>query len=72
MATIYKAIEIKFEIVGFETYGQADDGSVYNRKTGRQIHSVLNNGSVGFWFGKKFRPATKIRKRVIKQSDCPF
>jgi hypothetical protein len=71
MITIHKPIEIKFEIVGFETYGQADDGKVYNIKTSREIHSVLNNGSIGFWFGRKFRTASKIRKRLIKD-DCPF
>ena len=71
MVTIHKPIEIKFEIVGFETYGQTNDGSVYNIKTGRQIRSVLNNGSVGFWFGRKFKSTSSIRKRLIK-NDCPF
>ena len=71
MPTIYKPIEIKFEIVGFETYGQAVDGKVYNMKTSREIRSVINNGSIGFWFGKKFRVASKLRKRLII-NNCPF
>jgi hypothetical protein len=49
---------------------------MFNVKTGREIRKRSNNGSIGYWIGKKFLiihkdGSSKILEKITK-IDCPF
>jgi len=66
MTSITYTIEIKWEIKGFESYGFGTDKNLYNLKTGRRLQQSYNSGSIGYWFGKKFKTLTSLKKLLYK------
>ena len=74
MITITKHIEIKWLISGINGYGFGSDKQLYNLNTGRRIKQTMNCSSIGFWFGKKFITASKIKTLLYKPAKefMPF
>ena len=74
MQSITKHIEIVWLINSIDGYGFGDDKQLYNIKTGRKIKQSMNCCSIGFWIGKKFITASKIKTMLIKpiKQNCPF
>lgn len=74
MESISKTIEIKWHINGYETYCFGVDKILYNLKTNRELKQCLNNGSIGYWFGKKFMTLKSIKPLLYKKKEniCPF
>jgi hypothetical protein len=72
--TITIEINIKFEIINIPHYGFGNDNNCYNLKSGRKIKQCYNNGSIGYWFGRKFYSLKAIRPLLYKPSKfkCPF
>lgn len=72
--TINCAIEIRWMIAGFDSYGFGTDKKLYNLKTGRALRQSYNSRSIGYWIGKKFYSLNKL-KPLLKKADkinCPF
>ena len=74
MQSITYTIEIKFKVRGFKSYGFGADKNLYNLRTGRRLNQSYNSGSIGYWFGKKFKTLTSLRKLLYKPKKeyCPF
>ena len=74
MQSITKHIEIIWMINGIDGYGFGSDKQLYNIKTERKIKQSMNCCSVGFWIGKKFITASKIKTMLIKHTkqNCQF
>lgn len=66
MSTIHITIRITWYIKGFESYGFGTDKNLYNLKTGRRLRQSYNSGSIGYWFGKKFKTLTSLRTLLYK------
>lgn len=66
METITVIHRIKWKIKGFENYGFSEDKNLYNLKTGRKIKQSYNSGSIGYWFGKKFKTLTSLKVLIYK------
>lgn len=63
---IYKSIEIKWMITGYSNYGFGTDKSLYNLKTGRKLNQSYNNGSIGYWFNRKFISLKSLKHLIYK------
>jgi len=74
MISLTKHIEIKWFIDGYESYGFGTDKKLYNLRTNRELKQCLNNGSIGYWFGKKFMVLKSIKPLLYKENNifCPF
>jgi len=56
----------KWQFIFDITYKITSDKKIVNTKNGKVLIERLNNCSVGFWFGKKFIPKTKLNKYIEK------
>jgi hypothetical protein len=74
MKSITYTIEIKWIIIGYDNYGFGSDKILYNLKTNRRLKQSYNSGSIGYWFGKRFIPLSKLRNLLKKPTIefCPF
>ena len=71
---VHKTIKIVWLISDSPDYGIGEDKRMYNTKTGREKKQCLNNGSIGYWIGKKFLSLTSLRPKLYKPKKdfCPF
>lgn len=74
MESITYTIEIKWKITGYESYGFGVDKNLYNLKTQRKLKKCYNNGSIGYWFNKKFITLVQLKKMLYKPKNekLPF
>ena len=74
MESINYTIEIKWRIKGYDHYGFGEDDALYNLRTNRKLKQSLNGGSIGYWFGKKFKTLRSLRPLLYKPIKvyCPF
>lgn len=76
METTYitTSYNLKWQFKNYPHYKITDDRKVLNTKTNRFLKRSVNCCSVGYWFGKKFIPLSKINQEVelIKTIKYPF
>jgi len=74
MKSVIYTIGIVWEIRGFGGFGFGSNKRLYNLKTGRERKQSINNGTIGYWFGKKFVSIKRLRLLLYKpkQKLCPF
>jgi len=64
--SIYKTIELTFELNGYLGYYFGKDKNLYNAKTGRQLKHTINGGCKGWWINKKFLSHNKLKPLLQK------
>lgn len=74
MKSITYTIEIIWQIKNFDGYGFGKDKNLYNMKTGRKLKQCYNSGSIGYWFGKKFKTLSTLKNMLYKpkKEKLPF
>ena len=74
MNTITVTYTLEFRLKDHHNYQMTKCGKMFNVKTGRQIKKSSNNGSIGYWIGKKFLVITKDKKILerIPKENTPF
>jgi len=75
MNTITVTYTLEFRLKKHNHYQMTKCGKMFNVKSGRQIKKCSNNGSIGYWIGKKFlviSKGIKILEKIPKNNTLPF
>jgi len=73
--TISIEINIIWYIKGIENYAFGSDKKLYNLQRCTAKKQCYNNGSIGYWIGKKFYSVTYLKTLLYKEKIkeyCPF
>lgn len=72
--SIYKQVEIRWEIKGISGYGFGNDKALYNLQRGTKVKQTLKNGCVGYWIQGRFKSVNQLKPLLIrpKYFDVPF
>jgi hypothetical protein len=65
--TITIEIQIIWFIKGIDNYGFGNDNYLYNLIRCKRIKQSMNNGSIGYWLGKKFYSLNKLKPLLYKK-----
>jgi hypothetical protein len=67
-------IELTYFIKGYNNYAFGKDKNLYNLKTNRRLKQSLNNGTIGYWFSKKFISLKSLKILLYKKKNTklPF
>ena len=65
---IIATIKIKYYLDFAPHYVFVLDGKCFNRKTGRFVKQVYNNGSIGYVIDGKFESCKKLKSNLKKAS----
>ena len=61
-------VKIKYRLDFAPHYVFVLDGKCFNRKTGRFVKQVYNNGSIGYIINGKFESCKKLKSNLKKAS----
>ena len=62
--TVEKTYVLKWQMKFDNNYKITECKKIINTKTKKIVNEIINNYTVGYWFGKKFIPKDKMNKYI--------